>query len=63
MPDEPDASKKQSYWQLWRQDDNGVRVLVAEYAQKELALKALAQLESHHHKQTYWIVEKNSDSA
>ncbi len=62
MPTESDSSNKQSSWQLWRQDDNGVRVLVAEYAEQESALKALGQLESHHHKQTYWIVENKFDS-
>ncbi len=62
MPTESDFSNKRSSWQLWRQDDNGVRVLVAEYAEQESALKALAQLESHHHKSTYWIVENTLDS-
>ncbi len=57
MSGESDASKRQSNWQLWRQDDNGVRALVSEYAEQEPALKALAQFESRHHKQTYWLVE------
>ena len=60
MFSESDSSSKRSSWQLWRQDDNGVSVLVTEYAEQESALKALAQLESHHHKQTYWIVENKS---
>lgn len=35
-------------------------MLVAEYAEQNFALKALAQLESHHHKEPYWIMENKS---
>jgi hypothetical protein len=31
-------------WQLWRQDDNGKRFLVGEYATRELAEVRLAEL-------------------
>lgn len=61
MPGECDSSDKRPIWQLWRQDDNGVRVLVTEYAEQGLALKALEQLESHHHKQMYWVIKKKPD--
>lgn len=54
---ESDVSSPPHRWQLWRQDDNGIRALVAEYADEDLALKAMARFESHRHKQTYWIVE------
>lgn len=53
-----EAAGIQSCWELWRQDDNGVRVLVACFKDREMAQKALARFESHHHKQTYWIEEK-----
>jgi hypothetical protein len=43
MPNESDFSNKRSTWELWRQDDNGAGVLVAEYAEQNFALKALAQ--------------------
>lgn len=45
-------------WELWRQDDNGNRLLVACFDDHEAALKALARFESHRHKQTYWLEEK-----
>jgi hypothetical protein len=60
MPGESETSNKLSAWELWRQDDNGVVILVAQYGDQDLALNALARFESHHHKQTYWIVENKS---
>lgn len=59
MTSQSESFNKLSTWQLWRQDDNGVRMLVAEYEDQDLALKALAEFESHRHKQTYWIVESS----
>jgi hypothetical protein len=47
-------------WELWRQDDNGVRILIACFDDREAALSVLARFESHHHKQTYWLEEKES---
>jgi len=44
-------------WQLWRQDDNGVRFLVGTYAVQEAAEEKMAELTRCHHKQTYWITE------
>ncbi len=60
MTSKPDAHKNLPTWQLWRQDDNGVRILMAEYKDEALALQALAEFESHQHKQTYWIVESKA---
>jgi hypothetical protein len=57
MPSESESPNKLVTWELWRQDDNGVRILVAEYVDQESALDALKRFESHQHKQTYWIVE------
>jgi hypothetical protein len=45
-------------WELWRQDDNGVRALIACFEEREAAMSALARFESQHHKQTYWLEEK-----
>lgn len=42
-------------WQLWRQDDNGNRFMVEEFASRELAEERLAELTRVQHKQTYWI--------
>jgi len=42
-------------WELWRQDDNGVRVLIACFEDQAVAYEALARFESRHHKQPYWI--------
>jgi hypothetical protein len=60
MANESESSNKLSTWELWRQDDNGIRILVAQYVDQDSALNALARFESHHHKQTYWIVENRS---
>ncbi|GAM10361.1 hypothetical protein OR1_02650 [Geobacter sp. OR-1] len=49
-------------WQLWRQDDNGNRFLVGEFASKTIAESRLADLTRSHHKQTYWI-DEIADSA
>jgi hypothetical protein len=56
-----EASSEKFWWELWRQDDNGVRVFIANFDDREMALGALARFESQHHKQTYWIEEKKSD--
>jgi len=48
------------FWELWRQDDHGNRVLVARFEDQEAALQALARFESQHHKQTYWLEEKKA---
>jgi len=42
-------------WELWRQDDNGNRVVIRELAEEAVAISELARFESLHHKQTYWI--------
>jgi hypothetical protein len=44
-------------WQLWRQDDNGVRYLIDAYATQEAAQEKMVELTRCHHKQTYWIKE------
>ena len=44
-------------WQLWRQDDNGNRFLVGEFATREAAELRLSELTRILHKQTYWICE------
>ena len=44
-------------WQVWRQDDNGNRFLVDEFASRDLAERRIAGLTQGHHKQTYWICE------
>lgn len=44
-------------WQLWRQDDNGVRYLVETYSLKEAAQEKITELTRCHHKQTYWVSE------
>jgi hypothetical protein len=54
-----ESANERLHWELWRQDDNGVRVLVAYFDHEKSALEALARFESHHHKQTYWIEKKD----
>ena len=42
-------------YQLWRMDDNGNRALVACFAERAEAERALREYEERGHKQTYWI--------
>jgi hypothetical protein len=44
-------------WQLWRQDDNGIRFVVGDFATRELAESKMAELARGRHKQIYWISE------
>jgi hypothetical protein len=44
-------------WELWRQDDNGNRYLVAVHDDRAAAERQLATLDTGLHKQTYWISE------
>ena len=44
-------------WQLFRQDDNGQRFLIDEFATEAEARRELQKFESLHHKQTYWLEE------
>lgn len=50
-------------FELWRQDDNGGRFLVGRYDRREAAEAKLAALNHSAHKQFYWIVESDRDSA
>jgi len=43
-------------WELWRQDDNGNRVLVRAFADRNEAKVELERFESLQHKQIYWLV-------
>lgn len=47
----PDAPR----WALWRQDDNGNRVLMRRFAEIEEAEREQRAYEARGHKQTYWI--------
>jgi hypothetical protein len=40
---------------VWRQDDNGNRFFVRTFPSWSEAISALRELESHHHRQFYWI--------
>lgn len=53
LPRPPAAGR----WELWRQDDNGNRFLVASYADEATARAHLARFETGVvHKQTYWVI-------
>lgn len=47
-------------WQLWRQDGNGNRFLVAEFENKESAETRMMELTRCQHQQTYWICRGGS---
>ena len=57
---ESKSTNEAAHWELWRQDDNGVRVLVACFEDREAACDALIRFELKGHKQTYWLEEKKS---
>jgi hypothetical protein len=63
MSQESESASKAPHWELWRQDDNGVRVLVARFEDREAAHEALIRFELKRHKQTYWLEEKKSGQA
>jgi len=46
-------------YDLWRQDDNGQRFLVATYPDREGAKRRMAELTRSPHKQTYWITPRS----
>ena len=46
-------------WVVWRQDDNGNRFVVEANLTRERAQALAAELESHGHKQLYWIARNN----
>jgi hypothetical protein len=49
------------FFELWRQDDNGNRFLVASYRSRSLAERRLAELTRCLHKQFYWIAERTDE--
>jgi hypothetical protein len=51
------ASPARASWQVWRQDDNGARVLVAVDADEAAARARAERLERGGHKQLYWVTE------
>ncbi|HEX2080024.1 MAG TPA: hypothetical protein VHG08_20060 [Longimicrobium sp.] len=42
-------------WELWRQDDNGNRFLVARFGSADAAEAEQRRFEALGHKQTYWV--------
>jgi len=48
-------------FELWRQDDNGNRILIGCYADRSAAEMQLVRLTHVLHKQIYWIDEKTDD--
>ncbi|HSA48690.1 MAG TPA: SPOR domain-containing protein [Yinghuangia sp.] len=48
-------------WQVWRQDDNGARFLIASYDTEDEARTRLARMEATggHHKQLYWTARSD----
>lgn len=45
----------QLFWSVWRQDDYGRKHEIVRNLTRDLALQRAAELESHGHKQLYWI--------
>ena len=62
MSQESKAPAKATRWELWRQDDNGVRILVAGFEDREAAYDVLIRFERKGHKQTYWLEEKSGQA-
>jgi hypothetical protein len=51
----PEAQPAGRRREVWRQDDNGQRVMVESFQSARAAQCFLQKLESHKHKQFYWI--------
>ena len=51
-------------WNVFRQDDNGNQFLVKSFGSEIAARQCAAELESHGHKQLYWVAQSqaNADS-
>jgi len=52
---EPEDSTRPARWTLWRQDDNGTTVAIAQGLSHAEAQTRLAELEARGHKQFYWL--------
>ena len=51
----PVAEPNEPAWTVWREDDNGVRVVMAKFANAQAAAAIVAYYEQLPHKQTYWV--------
>ena len=49
-------------WSVYRQDDNGNRFLVKSNLTEPKARALAAELESHGHKQLYWVTQNTGGS-
>jgi hypothetical protein len=58
LPGEMLDIRPSAQWQLWRQDDNGNRVMIRAFANRDEAEAELRHFESLQHKQTYWLDER-----
>jgi len=58
LPGETLDIRGTAQWQLWRQDDNGNRVMVRAFTDHDEAKAELRRFESLQHKQTYWLDER-----
>lgn len=52
---QPVVSASPPSWELWRQDDNGNRVLMRVFQHEEDAIRERDAFEARGHKQTYWL--------
>ena len=55
MTDPPARRADAPAWELWRQDDNGNRFLVARFGTRGEADAEQRRFEALGHKQTYWV--------
>ncbi|RYE91334.1 MAG: hypothetical protein EOO75_08925 [Myxococcales bacterium] len=53
----PPPTEPQGRWTLWRQDDNGNRVVVRVFSGLAKARAHLRRFEALHHRQIYWLEE------
>lgn len=54
----PEMDRSGQVFELWRQDDNGQRFLVATFASLQGGEARLGELTRALHKQTYWIRQR-----
>jgi hypothetical protein len=57
-PADGTSAPRRPRWELWRQDDNGNRVLIRTFDDRDAAGRELERFESLPHRQIYWLEER-----
>ena len=52
-----------NHWTVWRQDDNGNQFPIETFPDQQTAEQLALELESHGHKQLYWVSRSDQSVA